>query len=159
MLLQRALPTSTGFTNEFFNGGSMRNLGVEAALSVRPLGESKVDWTSRGILTMNRSKVTSLPEGVDKFDITVAGFGTGLGAYRIEEGKSATQIVSTIDNFLRPLLISGPTRIPFLLVFFGVLGGLASLGLLGMFVGPVLLAVGFGLATEFPTRHHGSVGV
>ena len=62
-------------------------------------------------------------------------------------------IVSTIDNFLRPLLISGPTRIPFMLVFFGVLGGLASLGLLGMFVGPVLLAVGFGLVSEFPARH------
>ncbi|MBM4335053.1 MAG: AI-2E family transporter [Deltaproteobacteria bacterium] len=61
-------------------------------------------------------------------------------------------IVSTVDNFLRPLLISGSTRIPFLLVFLGVLGGLASLGLLGMFVGPVLLAVGFGLLAEFPDR-------
>jgi predicted PurR-regulated permease PerM len=34
-----------------------------------------------------------------------------------------------------------------------VLGGLASLGLLGMFVGPVLLAVGFGLLAEFPARY------
>jgi predicted PurR-regulated permease PerM len=62
-------------------------------------------------------------------------------------------LVSSIDNVLRPLLISGPTRIPFMLVFFGVVGGLASLGLLGMFVGPVLLAVGFGLLAEFPTRY------
>jgi outer membrane receptor protein involved in Fe transport len=98
LLLQRALPTSTGFTNEFFNGGSMRNLGVEAALAVRPLGESKLDWTSRAILTMNRSKVTDLPDGIDRFDITVAGFGTGLGAYRIERDKSATQIVGTIND-------------------------------------------------------------
>jgi predicted PurR-regulated permease PerM len=65
-------------------------------------------------------------------------------------------LVSTIDNFLRPYLISGPTRIPFLLVFFGVLGGLASLGLLGMFVGPVLLAVGFGLLAELPGRYSGA---
>jgi predicted PurR-regulated permease PerM len=64
-----------------------------------------------------------------------------------------TLVVSSIDNVLRPLLISGPTRIPFMLVFFGVLGGLASLGLLGMFVGPVMLAVGFGLLAEFPARH------
>lgn len=98
LLLQRALPTSTGFTNEFFNGGSMRNRGVEAALQVRPLGDHAVDWTSRAILTLNRSQVTSLPDGIDKFDITVAGFGTGLGAFRIEEGKSATQIVATIDG-------------------------------------------------------------
>jgi predicted PurR-regulated permease PerM len=61
--------------------------------------------------------------------------------------------VSTIDNILRPILISGPSRIPFMLVFFGVLGGLASFGLLGMFVGPVLLAVGFGLLAEFPARY------
>jgi predicted PurR-regulated permease PerM len=62
-------------------------------------------------------------------------------------------LVSTIDNFLRPFLISGPTQIPFILVFFGVLGGLASLGLVGMFVGPVLLAVGFGVLAEFPARY------
>src|SRR5690606_18888154 len=40
----------------------------------------------------------SLPDGIDRFDITNAGFGTGLGAFRIEEGKSATQIVATIDD-------------------------------------------------------------
>ncbi|MFI5316333.1 MAG: AI-2E family transporter [Myxococcota bacterium] len=67
-------------------------------------------------------------------------------------------LVSSIDNVLRPLLISGPTQIPFMLVFFGVLGGLASWGLLGMFVGPVLLAVGFGLLAEFPTRYRTSGG-
>ncbi len=97
LLLQRALPTSTGFTTEFFNGGSMRNRGVEAALQVRPV-QGAVDWTSRAILTLNRSMITSLPDGVDAFDITVAGFGTGLGAFRIEEGKSATQIVATING-------------------------------------------------------------
>jgi predicted PurR-regulated permease PerM len=64
-----------------------------------------------------------------------------------------TLVVSTVDNFLRPILISGSTSIPFMLVFLGVLGGLASLGLLGMFIGPVLLAVGFGLLAEFPTRY------
>jgi TonB-dependent starch-binding outer membrane protein SusC len=97
LLLQRALPTSTGFTNEFFNGGAMRNRGIDAALQVRPLGEQKIDWTTRAILTFNRSQVTDLPPGIDKYDITAVGFGTGLGAYRIEEGKSATQIVGSID--------------------------------------------------------------
>lgn len=96
LLLQRALPTSTGFTNEFFNGGSMRNRGVEAALQVRPLGD-RLDWTSRAIFTLNRSLITDLPDGIEKFDITAAGFGTGLGSFRIEEGKSATQIVARID--------------------------------------------------------------
>ncbi|MEJ7600518.1 MAG: SusC/RagA family TonB-linked outer membrane protein [Kofleriaceae bacterium] len=97
LLLQRALATSTGFTNEFFNGGELRNRGLELALQVTPVTMKGFDWTTRGILTFNRSTITDLPEGVPAFDITVAGFGTGLGAFRIEEGKSATQMVGTID--------------------------------------------------------------
>ena len=49
--------------------------------------------------------------------------------------------VSWIDNIVRPLVISGATQIPFLLVMFGVLGGLATFGLVGLFIGPVILAV------------------
>jgi TonB-dependent starch-binding outer membrane protein SusC len=94
LLLQRALPTSTGFTTQFFNGGSMRNRGVELALQGTPV-VGTVEWTTRAILTLNRSQITDLPDGVDAFNITAAGFGAGLGAYRIEEGKSATQIVTT----------------------------------------------------------------
>lgn len=53
----------------------------------------------------------------------------------------ALAVVGVIDNFLRPLFISGPSRIPFILVFFGVLGGLATYGLLGLVLGPVFLAI------------------
>jgi predicted PurR-regulated permease PerM len=52
-----------------------------------------------------------------------------------------TLLVHPIDNLLRPLLISSVTRVPFLLVVLGALGGLAAFGLVGVFVGPVLLAV------------------
>ncbi len=38
-------------------------------------------------------------------------------------------MVSTADNVIRPLVISGATQIPFLLIMFGVLGGLASFGM------------------------------
>ncbi|CAG0995985.1 Putative transport protein YdiK [Myxococcaceae bacterium] len=58
-------------------------------------------------------------------------------------------VVSTADNWLRPLLISGAAQIPFLLVFFGVLGGLSAFGILGLFLGPVLLSVSFALLAEF----------
>jgi predicted PurR-regulated permease PerM len=63
-------------------------------------------------------------------------------------------LVSSVDNVLRPILISrsGAMRIPFLLIFFGVLGGLAAFGLLGLFLGPVLLSVTFALIAEFPPR-------
>jgi len=96
LLLQRTLAPSTGFTTEFFNGGSMRNRGVEAAVQVVPVSTKDVEWTTRGILTLNRSNITDLP--VPAFDITAAGFGAGLGAFRIEEGKSATQLVGSIDS-------------------------------------------------------------
>ena len=62
-------------------------------------------------------------------------------------------LVSTIDNVLRPILISGgPANVPFLLVLFGVLGGLLAFGMLGLFLGPVLLAVTFALIADFSHR-------
>ncbi|HVK53482.1 MAG TPA: AI-2E family transporter [Burkholderiales bacterium] len=50
-------------------------------------------------------------------------------------------VVSWVDNLIRPLVISSATRIPFLLVMFGVIGGLAAFGLVGLFLGPVILAI------------------
>lgn len=50
-------------------------------------------------------------------------------------------VVSTVDNLIRPLVISGASRVPFLIVMFGVLGGLSAFGPLGLFLGPVILAV------------------
>ncbi len=50
-------------------------------------------------------------------------------------------VVSWVDNVIRPLVISASTRTPFLLVMFGVLGGLSAFGLIGLFLGPVILAV------------------
>jgi predicted PurR-regulated permease PerM len=63
-------------------------------------------------------------------------------------------LVSSLDNVLRPILIgrTGSIRIPFLVVLFGVLGGLAAFGPLGLFIGPVLLSVTFALSAEFPSR-------
>jgi outer membrane receptor protein involved in Fe transport len=95
LLLQRAVPTSTGFLNQFENGGSMWNRGIEAALQFVPVVDP-LEWTTRFIFTLNRSKVTDLPH--EAFNINTVGFGAGLGAFRIEEGKSATQIVNDYDG-------------------------------------------------------------
>jgi len=74
----------------------------------------------------------------------------GIGAWLIADGRLFDGIglllwggfvVSWVDNLVRPLVISNATRIPFLLVMFGVLGGLAAFGLVGLFLGPVILAV------------------
>jgi predicted PurR-regulated permease PerM len=52
-----------------------------------------------------------------------------------------TVIVGTMDNFLRPLLIKKGADLPLLLIFAGVIGGLIAFGIIGLFIGPVVLAV------------------
>jgi predicted PurR-regulated permease PerM len=56
-----------------------------------------------------------------------------------------TLIVSTIDNFIRPALIKRGADIPLLLIFAGVIGGLMAFGIVGLFIGPVILAVTYTL--------------
>jgi len=50
-------------------------------------------------------------------------------------------VISTVDNVIRPIVISGTGRIPFLVVLFGVFGGLKAFGIVGLFLGPIILSV------------------
>jgi predicted PurR-regulated permease PerM len=54
-------------------------------------------------------------------------------------------VVGTMDNFVRPVLIRKGADLPLLLIFAGVIGGLFAFGLIGLFVGPVVLAVTYTL--------------
>jgi predicted PurR-regulated permease PerM len=56
-----------------------------------------------------------------------------------------TLIVGSLDNFLRPFLIKKGADLPLLLILAGVIGGLIAFGLVGIFIGPVVLAVGYTL--------------
>jgi predicted PurR-regulated permease PerM len=62
-------------------------------------------------------------------------------------------IVSVSDNFIRPAVISRYTPVPTLLVFLGVVGGVAAFGLIGFIIGPVILV----LATELLRYAEGSI--
>ena len=89
------------------------------------------------------------------FLLALIPFGTplsylGVGLWLFSQGQTVEAIgvvlwgvliVSSSDNVIRPLVISGATQIPFLLIMFGVLGGIASFGLVGLFIGPVILAI------------------
>ena len=57
--------------------------------------------------------------------------------------------VANIDNIVKPWLISQGSDLPFILIFFGVLGGALTFGFIGVFIGPTLLAVGFRLLEEW----------
>lgn len=61
-------------------------------------------------------------------------------------------LVGLVDNFLKPMLISGRAEVPTLAAFLGVLGGLAAFGPVGMFLGPVLLALALALL-RFAEEH------
>jgi predicted PurR-regulated permease PerM len=58
-------------------------------------------------------------------------------------------VVSWIDNIVRPMVLSRGSNIPFVLALFGVLGGLAAFGLVGLFLGPVILAVALAVWREW----------
>jgi predicted PurR-regulated permease PerM len=57
--------------------------------------------------------------------------------------------VANVDNVVKPWLISQGSNMPFLLIFFGVLGGALTFGFIGVFLGPTLLAVGYRLVVEW----------
>src|SRR5262245_40987224 len=67
--------------------------------------------------------------------------------------------VSSIDNFLKPWLISQGSRLPFILIFFGVIGGVLAFGFIGVFLGPTLLAVGYRLVLDWAVVVRGQAPV
>jgi predicted PurR-regulated permease PerM len=62
--------------------------------------------------------------------------------------------ISSVDNVLRPLLISQGSKMPFALIFCGVIGGALAFGLVGVFIGPTLLAVAFRLIAEWSSGQY-----
>lgn len=64
-----------------------------------------------------------------------------------------TLVISWVDNLIRPIVISGATKIPFIIIFIGVLGGLTAFGFVGLFIGPVVLAIGLAVWREWISNH------
>jgi predicted PurR-regulated permease PerM len=73
---------------------------------------------------------------------------TGHGIFLAVYG---TIVITGADHVIRPYLISRGSRLPFLLTVLGVLGGAIAFGVLGIFLGPVLLGAGFTLINEYAT--------
>jgi predicted PurR-regulated permease PerM len=105
-----------------------------AVLSVVPFGGTALVWVPAVVVLLVQGRYGAA------IVLTVAG-----------------AIVSSVDNFLKPLLISGRAFVPTLGVFIGVLGGLAAFGAIGLFLGPVVIAlvlelVSFAQESESQTR-------
>ena len=99
---------------------------VAAALAVLPVG-APVVWIPAGIWLLATGH-------------------TARGVFLLVYGVG---VVSGADSVLRPYFISRGAKLPFLLTMLGVLGGALAFGLLGVFLGPVLLGLGFSLMREF----------
>jgi predicted PurR-regulated permease PerM len=65
-------------------------------------------------------------------------------------------VVSTVDNVIKPLIISAGSNLPFILVLLGVLGGAIAFGFIGVFLGPTLLAIGYALVEDWSEQKHKS---
>jgi predicted PurR-regulated permease PerM len=76
-------------------------------------------------------------------------FVQGSTGWAIFMGLWGLLVVSTIDNVLKPMIISHGSHLPFMLVLLGVLGGVAAFGFVGVFLGPTLLAVGYRMVNEW----------
>ncbi len=99
---------------------------VAGFLSVLPVG-SPVVWIPAALWLLSTNHI---------------GWGIFLAIY-------GTVAISGSDNIIRPWFIARGTKLPYLLTVLGVLGGAIAFGLLGIFLGPVLLAVGFTLVMEW----------
>lgn len=91
LLLQRVPAPSSGFTTQIFNGGKLRNSGLEIALGITPVLTGNAQWITRATFTHYTSEVVDLA-GLPDFFPPASGFGN-LGRTRIEVGKPITQIV------------------------------------------------------------------
>jgi predicted PurR-regulated permease PerM len=108
---------------------------VAGLLSVLPIG-APVVWIPASIWLMGSGHL---------------GWGIFLAVYGVVA-------ISGSDSVIRPWFIARGAKLPFLLTVLGVLGGALSFGLLGIFLGPVLLGVGFTLMNEW-ARGPQSVGM
>ena len=78
---------------------------------------------------------------------------TGWGIFMLVWGMG----VSSVDNVVKPWLISQGSDMPFILIFLGVLGGAIAFGFIGVFLGPTLLAVGFRLVEKWISAHRAAL--
>ncbi len=101
-----------GLPSAFLAGAAM------AVLSLLPIGGTALVWIPGAIALAVQGR-------------------TGAAIFLFIWGVIA---VATADNFLKPLLIQGDGELTTLVVFLGVFGGIAAFGLLGVFIGPIVLA-------------------
>jgi outer membrane receptor protein involved in Fe transport len=96
LILERGLPSSSGYSIEVANLADLQNQGFELAIHAQPVTTSSLKWLSQTNFWLNRSEITRL--AVPAFPVAGSAFGLGLGTFYIEEGQPITQIKGTVDG-------------------------------------------------------------
>jgi hypothetical protein len=94
LIIPANVATSQGFAVQVFNAGDLQNRGVELALRLNPVQTTNFNWNAGISWWRNRSEMTRL----DIPAFTKGSFASALGIFKIEEGKSVTQIVGPIPG-------------------------------------------------------------
>lgn len=70
-------------------------------------------------------------------------------------------IINVLDNFIKPLLIGRSADVPLWIIFIGVIGGILTIGFVGIFIGPIVMAAGYTIITSWlseEAQRHGHDG-
>lgn len=94
LLLNADVPTSSGFSSQVTNAAELQNKGVEIGLNLSLVNTKDFDWFVRTNFWTNSAEVTKL----DVPSFTTGGFADFLGNFRIQEGRSPTEIIGVGDN-------------------------------------------------------------
>ncbi len=121
------------------NGLVLVGLGEGLLLGMAYVVAGVPDAALFGLLT---GILAMVPYGATVAVLAVGGIlmitGNTIGAVIIIVAGAVVAFIA--DHFIRPVLIGGATRLPFIWVLLGILGGVSSWGLLGLFLGPAIMA-------------------
>lgn len=113
--------------------------GLLTSLAFWALGlPSPILW---GVVTMIFSLIPMVGSGIIWLPASIYLFVSGHPGKGIFLVAFGAGVISLVDNFLRPYVMSGQVKLPTLLLFFALLGGVQQFGIIGLFVGPIVLAV------------------
>jgi TonB-linked SusC/RagA family outer membrane protein len=104
LLLLNSLATSTGFAQQYINGGQLSTHGTEVALDLTPVDFRGFNWQSTTTYSSAKSKITRLP--VAPFNPGVGSFGSTFGNVFIQQGQSPT-VIQAFDGCAVPLSATG----------------------------------------------------
>jgi len=174
------LTTEAGTTSAFhkiasrLGGAPGENLLEVAVRTVRSvaqgvIGTALIQGVLSGIGFVIAGVPFAVPLGVLSFGTAMLQIGTWLVwipaalwlSYQGETGWALFTtvlgvIINVLDNLIKPLLIGRGAGVPLWIIFIGVIGGILTIGIIGIFIGPVVMATGYSIVWGWLSEEEGS---